>query len=148
MSKSVTFNRPRGFAASAVIWQLAQVLWVGGVWMLHFAVLPVLGQIGLAPLLVEDFGVQAASLLVAFAAVGCGLQVLVLIRAEGLASLWRDMRGQLLLMAVAACVMYFVLRVGVAGQLRWQLFCYLVLGLSGLLLVLQPVPGRARKARH
>lgn len=148
MSKSVTFDRPRGFAASAVIWQLAQVLWVGGVWMLHVAVLPVLGQIGLAPLLIEDFGVHAASLLVAFAAVGCGLQVLVLIRAEGLVGLWRDMRGQLLLMAVAACVMYFVLQVGVAGQLRWQLFCYLVLGLSGLLLVLQPVPGRARKARH
>ena len=148
MSKSVTFDRPRGFAASAVIWQLAQVLWVGGVWMLHFAVLPVLGQIGVAPLLIEDFGVLAASLLVAFAAAGCGVQVLVLIQAEGMASLWRDMRGQLLLMAVAACVMYFVLRVGVAGPLRWQLFCYLVLGLSGLLLVLQPVPGRARRARH
>ena len=148
MSKSATFERPRGFAAAAVIWQLAQVLWVGGVWMLHFAVLPVLGQIGLAPLLIEDFGAQAASLLVAFAAVGCGAQVLVLVQVEGLAGLWRDMRGQLLLMAVAACVMYFVLRVGVAGSLRWQLFCYLVLGLSGLLLVLQPVPGRARRARH
>ncbi|MDD0973315.1 MFS transporter [Pseudomonas fontis] len=148
MSKSATFERPRSFAAAAVIWQLTQVLWVGGLWILHFGLLPVLGKIGLAPLLIDDISNLVASLLVAFAAFGCGLQVLVLIQVQGLASLWRDMRGQLLLMAVLACAVYFLLRMSVVDQLRWQLFCYLVLGLTGLLLVLQPVPGRARRARH
>ncbi|PWB31182.1 MFS transporter [Pseudomonas sp. SDI] len=148
MSKSATFERPRSFTAAAVIWQLTQVLWVGGLWILHFGLLPVLGKIGLAPLLIEDIGSLVASLLVAFAAFGCGLQVLVLIQAQGLGSLWRDMRGQLLLMAVLACAVYFALRILLADQLRWQLFCYLVLGLTGLLLVLQPVPGRARRARR
>lgn len=149
MSKSNTSDRSsRGFTATAVIWQLAQVLWVGGLWILHLGLLPALSQVGLAPLLVEDISRVVASLLVAFAAVGSGLQVLILVQAEGFASLWRDMRGQLLLMAVLACAVYFVLSTVFAGQQRWQLFCYLVLGLTGLLLVLQPVPGRARKARH
>lgn len=148
MSKSATFERPRGFAAAAVIWQLTQVFWVGGLWMLHLGLLPVLGKIGLAPLLIDDIGSLMASLLVAFAAFGCGLQALVLTRSQGLAGLWRDMRGQLLLMALLACAVYFVLQMWPAEQLRWQLFCYLVLGLTGLLLVLQPVPGRARTARH
>jgi hypothetical protein len=89
-----------------------------------------------------------ASLLVAFAAFCVGVQVMVLVQAQGLASLWRDMRGQLLLMAILACVAYFALHVGLPQELRWQLFCYLVLGLTGLLLVMQPVPGRARRARH
>ncbi|WP_178082822.1 MFS transporter [Pseudomonas sp. BBP2017] len=148
MSKSNTSDRRRGFAAAPAIWQLAQVFWVGGLWMLHFGLLPALGQIGLAPLLIEDIGSLMASLLVAFAAFCAGVQALVLIQAQGLASLWRDMRGQLLSMAMLACVAYFALRVGMPGELRWQLFCYLVLGLAGLLLVMQPVPGRARRARH
>ncbi|MGH8438886.1 MAG: MFS transporter [Pseudomonas sp.] len=148
MSKSNTSDRRRGFAAAPAIWQLTQVFWVGGLWMLHFGLLPALGQIGLAPLLIEDIGSLMASLLVAFAAFCAGVQALVLIQAQGLASLWRDMRGQLLSMAMLACVVYFALRVGLPEALRWQLFCYLVLGLTGLLLVMQPVPGRARRARH
>ncbi len=148
MSKSNTSDRRRGFAAAQVIWQLTQVFWVGGLWMLHFGLLPALGKIGLAPLLIEDIGSLMASLLVAFAAFCAGVQALVLIQAQGLASVWRDMRGQLLSMAMLACVVYFALRVGMPEELRWQLFCYLVLGLTGLLLVMQPVPGRARHARH
>jgi hypothetical protein len=148
LSKSNTSDRRRGFAAAPAIWQLTQVFWVGGLWMLHFGLLPALGQIGLAPLLIEDIGSLMASLLVAFAAFCAGVQALVLIQAQGLASLWRDMRGQLLSMAMLACVVYFALRVGMPEELRWQLFCYLVLGLTGLLLVMQPVPGRARRARH
>ncbi|PRA57142.1 MULTISPECIES: hypothetical protein [Pseudomonas] len=131
-----------------MIWQLTQVFWVGGLWMLHFGLLPALGKVGLAPLLIEDIGSLMASLLVAFAAFCAGVQVMVLVQAQGLASLWRDMRGQLLLMAILACVAYFALHVGLPQELRWQLFCYLVLGLTGLLLVMQPVPGRARRARH
>ncbi len=148
MSKSNTSDGRRSFAAAPVIWQLTQVFWVGGLWMLHFGLLPALGKVGLAPLLIEDIGSLMASLLVAFAAFCAGVQVMVLVQAQGLASLWRDMRGQLLLMVMLACVAYFALRVGLPQELRWQLFCYLVLGLTGLLLVMQPVPGRARKARH
>ncbi|WP_422422694.1 MFS transporter [Pseudomonas sp. GZD-222] len=131
-----------------MIWQLTQVFWVGGLWMLHFCLLPALGKVGLAPLLIEDIGSLMASLLVAFAAFCAGVQVLVLVQAQGLSSLWRDMRGQLLLMAMLACMAYFAVRVGLPEELRWQLFCYLVLGITGLLLVMQPVPGRARIARH
>ncbi|WP_028681639.1 hypothetical protein [Pseudomonas chlororaphis] len=133
-----------------MLWQLTQMLWVGGVWLLHVGLLPVLGQIGLAPLLIEDIGNVLSALLVGFSAVCIVLQMLVLVRAEGLASLWRDMRGQLLLMALCACTMYFVVRFGLSDVERWQLFSYLVLGFSGLVLVLQPVPGwsgRAREAR-
>jgi hypothetical protein len=148
LSKSNTSDRRRGFAAATVIWQLTQVFWVGGLWMLHFGLLPALGKVGLAPLLIEDIGSLMASLLVAFAAFCAGVQVMVLVQAQGLSSLWQDMRGQLLLMAMLACVAYFAVRVGLPEELRWQLFCYLVLGITGLLLVMQPVPGRARRARH
>ncbi|AZC48454.1 MULTISPECIES: hypothetical protein [Pseudomonas] len=131
-----------------MLWQLTQMLWVGGVWLLHVGLLPVLGQIGLAPLLIEEIGHVLSALLVGFSAVCIVLQMLVLVRAEGLASLWRDMRGQLLLMALCACAMYFVVRLGLSDAERWQLFSYLVLGFSGLVLVLQPVPGWSGGARE
>ncbi|SDZ40604.1 MFS transporter [Pseudomonas sp. NFIX28] len=131
-----------------MLWQLTQMLWVGGVWLLHVGLLPVLGQIGLAPLLIEEIGNALSLLLVGFSVVCVVLQMLVLIRAEGMASLWRDMRGQLLLMALYACAMYFVVRFGLSDAERWQLFSYLVLGFSGLVLVLQPVPGWSGRARE
>ena len=147
MSKSSTFDRRRPLHAGGIVWQLTQVLWVGGLWMLHFGLLPALAQVGMAPLLVEDIGSQLATLLVGFAAFCAALQTLMLLQAEGMASIWRDLRGQLLLAAMLASVLYFVLHLLLPETLRWQLFCYLILGLSGLLLVLQPAPGRARKAR-
>lgn len=36
-----------------MLWQFAQMLWVGGLWLLHIGVLPALGLIGLAPLLID-----------------------------------------------------------------------------------------------
>ncbi|MGE7960386.1 MFS transporter [Pseudomonas sp. NPDC089530] len=131
-----------------MLWQLTQMLWVGGVWLLHVGLLPALGQVGLAPLLIDEIGNMLSALLVGFSAVCIALQVLVLVRAEGLVSLWRDMRGQLLLMALYACAMYFVVRIGLPDAERWQLFSYLVLGFSGLVLVLQPVPGWSGRARE
>ncbi|MGL5995362.1 MAG: MFS transporter [Pseudomonas proteolytica] len=133
-----------------MLWQLTQMLWVGGLWLLHLGVLPVLGMIGLAPLLIDEIGGLLSALLVGFAAACVTLQALVLIKAEGVGSLWRDMRGQLLLMALYACAMYCVVRILLPEALRWQLFSYLVLGFSGLVLVVQPAPGwsgRAREAR-
>lgn len=133
--------------AGAIIWQLAQVLWVGGLWILHLGVLPALAHVGLAPVLIEDVGAQIGTLLVGFSAFCVVLQILVLIRAAGFVALWRDMRGQLLSVALLAAALYGAVTSWAMDPLRWQLFCYLALGITGLALVLQQVPGRARKAR-
>ncbi|MBP5107121.1 MFS transporter [Pseudomonas protegens] len=131
-----------------MLWQLAQMLWVGGLWLLHLGLLPALGQIGLAPLLIEEISSLLSAFLVGFSAACLVLQILVLIQSEGLRSLWRDIRGQLLLMAMYACAMYFVVRILLPEAQRWQLFSYLVLGFSGLVLVLQPVPGWGGRVRQ
>ncbi|MBJ2219287.1 MFS transporter [Pseudomonas sp. MF7453] len=133
-----------------MLWQFSQMLWVGGLWLLHMGVLPVLGLIGLAPLLIDEIDRLLSAWLVGFAAACVLLQALVLVKAEGLESLWRDIRGQLLLMSLYACAMFCVVYIWLPQALRWQLFSYLVLGFSGLVLVMQPAPGwsgRAREAR-
>lgn len=147
MSKSPTFDRPQKRQVSAVLWQLTQTLWVGGLWMLHFGLLPALVKVGIAPLLVEDIGSQTGSLLVGFACCCAVLQLLLLARLQGFASLVRDARGQLLWAVLVACVAYFAVAWMLADALRWQLLCYLVLGVTGLVLVVQPVPSRTRRAR-
>ncbi|MHC8322361.1 MFS transporter [Pseudomonas sp. GB2N2] len=131
-----------------MLWQLAQMLWVGGLWLLHIGLLPVLGRIGLAPLLIDEIAGMLNSLMVGFATACVIFQALVLVQAEGLGSLWRDIRGQLLMMALYACVMYGVARAGWPDAVRWQVFSYLVLGFSGLVLVLQPVPGWSGRVRE
>jgi len=131
-----------------MLWQLTQMLWVGGLWLLHLGLLPALRQIGLAPLLIEEISSLLSSLLVGFSAVCLVLQILVLIQSEGLRGLWCDIRGQLLLMAMYACAMYFVVRILLPEAQRWQLFSYLILGFSGLVLVLQPVPGWGGRVRQ
>jgi len=131
-----------------MLWQLTQMLWVGGLWLLYIGLLPVLGQIGLAPLLIDEITGVLSTLLVGFAAACVVFQALVLVQAMGLASVWRDIRGQLLLMALYACGMYVAVRVGWPEAVRWQLFSYLVLGFSGLVLVLQPVPGWSGRVRE
>lgn len=132
--------------AGAISWLLAQTLWVGGLWLLHFLLLPAIAKTGLASLLVEEIGSSLRALLVGLAAVCAGLQVLVLVRSERLASVWRDMRGQLLSVVVAMAASYFVARLYWPGAELWLMFSYLVMAFCGLLLVLQPVPnGSGRK---
>ncbi|MBF6042271.1 MFS transporter [Pseudomonas sp. P154a] len=131
-----------------MVWQLTQMLWVGGLWLLHIGLVPALGQIGLAPLLIDEIAGMLNALVVGFAAACVIFQALVLVQADGLASLWRDIRGQLLLMALYACAMFFVVRRGWPEAVRWQVFSYLVLGFSGLVLVLQPVPGWSGRVRE
>ncbi|MHC8337446.1 MFS transporter [Pseudomonas sp. HLT2-19-2] len=131
-----------------MLWQLTQVLWVGGLWLLHIGLLPVLGRIGLAPLLIDEIAGMLDALMVGFAAACVIFQALVLVQAEGLASLWRDIRGQLLMMALYACAMFFIVRYGWPHAVRWETFSYLVLGFSGLVLVLQPVPGWSGRVRE
>ncbi len=148
MSKSATSDGRGPYATGAIIWQLAQVLWVGGLWVLHLGVIPALAHVGLAPALIEDIGTQIGGLLTGFCACCAVVQMLVLVSGQGFAALWRDMRGQLLSMAVLVAALYGGVTHWSPEPLRWQLFCYLAMGLLGLALVLQPVPGRAREARH
>ena len=131
-----------------MLWQLTQMLWVGGLWLLHIGLLPVLGQIGLAPLLIDEIAGMLNALVVEFAAACLVFQALVLVQAEGLVSLWCDIRGQLLLMALFACAMFVAVHIGWPDAMRWQVFSYLALGFSGLVLVLQPVPGWSGRVRE
>lgn len=121
-----------------VAWQLAQTLWVGGVWMLHFVMLPALERFGLAPLLIDEIAGFMRPLLVGFAVVCALLQTAVACSVLGLA-IWRDLRGQLLLLVMLAAAVFFVVG-GLPSGEYWQLFSYLVLAFAGLVLILQPRP--------
>lgn len=131
----------------AIIWQVSQTLWVGGLVLLHLAILTVLEQTGLAPLLIDEVANLSGALLVGFAAFCTVLQMVVLVQVERLSSLWLDVRGQLLLIATLAAASHYVLYRWLPGAARWQLLSYLVLALAGLLLVIQPVPGGSGRAR-
>lgn len=140
MSKSAIFKRrPR---AGDVSWQLAQTFWVGGLWLLHFVMLPALEKMGLAPLLIEEVNAALSPLLIGFAAFCVLLQGMVLVQARGLSSLWRELRGQMLLLALLMAGLFFAVRHWLPDAERWLLFNYLVLALCGLVLVLQPLPGQ------
>ncbi|CAM3927832.1 DUF4149 domain-containing protein [Ectopseudomonas alcaliphila] len=141
MSKSAISRPKQPSRAAAVSWQLAQTLWVGGLWLLQFVILPAIGQSGLAPLLVQEIAARLVPLLVGLAAVCVALQAFALLSSEGLSSLLRDMRGQLLLTVAVMALSYFaVLRYWPEAE-YWLRFSYLVMAFCGLLLVLQPVPG-------
>jgi hypothetical protein len=133
-------------------WRLAQTFWVGGLWLLHFVMLPALERIGLAPMLVEEIANTLSPLLVLLAVGGVLLQTLILLQAERFSALWQDLRGKLLVASFLVALAYGALHHFMPGALRLQLFCFLILALCGALLVLQPVPdaetARARKARH
>lgn len=139
MSRSAISDRGR-WQAGAIAWRLALTFWVGGMWMLHFVLLPMLEQSGMASLLVESVADQLRPVLIGFAAF-CGLwQGLILLGVTGLAGWLRDVRGQLLL-----CVLLLAAAYG--ASLQWapqwlfgQYFCFLAQALCGLFLVLQPVP--------
>ena len=92
MSKSA-ISRPYALNAGAISWLLVQTIWVGGLWLLQFLVVPAVAKLGLAPFLVEEISASLRTLLVGLAALCAGLQALVLIRALRLSGLWRDMRG-------------------------------------------------------
>jgi len=131
-----------------MLWQLTQMLWVGGFWLIHLGLRPVLGKIGLAPLLIDEVADAFEVPVVGFAAACVTFQALVRVQADGLVSLWRDFRGQVLLMALYACAMFIAVRVGWPQAQRWQEFSFLVLGFSGVVLVLQPLPGWSGRVRE
>jgi hypothetical protein len=149
LSKSITSDRRlRAPSLEGILWQLAQVFWVGGLWVFHVGLVPALKVTGLAPLLVQDVAGQIDRWLIGVALLGLLTQLAVLARVEGLSAWWRQFRGQMLLLGFGACVGYYTLRYGISVGERWQMFCFLVLGFSGIVLVAQPVPVRARQARH
>ena len=139
MSRSVIFKQP--LQAAAVSWQLAQTFWVGGLWLLHFVLLPALTKYGLAPMLVDELGGALSRLLVGFSVFCALLQLLVLVQNGRLSSVWRDIRGQLLVTTLILALAYLLVSHWLPEAFRWLLFNYLVLAFCGLLLVLQPVPG-------
>ena len=141
MSKSAISKR-RPPRAGIAIWQLAQTFWVGGLWLFHFVVLPALEKMGFAPLLIQEVNAALSPLLIGFAGFCVLLQGAVVVQAEGLNSLWRDLRGQVLLLSLAMAVAFFAVRHWELGAERWMLFSYLVMAVCGLVLVLQPLPGR------
>lgn len=149
MSKSSTSDAGfRSPSIERVLWQLAQVFWVGGLWVFHVGLVPALKVSGLAPLLVQDISTQIDRWLIGVAALGLLTQLTVLARVRGVSAWWRVFSGQLLLIGLAACVGYYTLRYGVSVGERWQVFCFVVLGISGIVLVAQPVPVRARRSRR
>lgn len=125
-------------------WQLAQTFWVGGLWLLYFVMRPALAEMGLAPLLVQTIHATLSPLLIGFAIFCALLQGLVLVQAEGWRSLWRDLRGQLLLIVLGMGLVFFLVRQWQPGAERWLMFNYMVIALCGLILVLQPLPGAGR----
>ncbi|MBT1121751.1 DUF4149 domain-containing protein [Stutzerimonas nitrititolerans] len=129
--------------AGIISWRLAQTFWVGGLWLLQFVMLPALGKIGLAPLLVEEIAGTLRPLLVGFAAFCAVLQAVVLMQAQGVRSLWCDVRGQLLLAVLLLAASHFAAGGQLLESARWLLFSYLVIGLCGLMLVLQEPPRAA-----
>ena len=121
-----------------VAWQLAQTLWVGGAWMLHFVLLPALERFGLAPILIDEIGAFMRPVVVGFAAVCVALQCLLawlVLRRP----IWHDLRGQMLLLVLVAAAAFFLVGSLTNGP-YWQLFSYLVLAFAGLVLILQPRP--------
>lgn len=121
-----------------VAWQLTQTLWVGAVWVMHFVLLPALEQFGLAPILIDEIGSFMRPLMVGFAGVCAGLQLLVIGAALG-RRCWRDLRTQLLLLVLFSVAVVFGLA-RLSGTEYLQLFGYLVIAFAGLVLVLQPRP--------
>lgn len=129
-------------AAGAITWQLAQVFWVGGIWMMHFVLLKALEQLGFASLLVQEVAQFTRPLLLGLALVCVILQLLVLKQTMSLRQLCKDLRGQLLLVALCLVVSFFVTQKIWPAAQYWLVYSYLAVGMCGLLLVIQPTPVR------
>ncbi|MFT6466839.1 DUF4149 domain-containing protein [Halopseudomonas laoshanensis] len=129
-----------GLRGGRIAWQLTLTLWVGGVWMLHFVLLPALQQFGLAPLLIDELASYLRPLMMGFAGVCAALQLLVVWAALGSQrGLARDLRAQLLVLVALGVAGFFAVAVMPSGAYL-QLFAYLVVAFAGLILVLQPRP--------
>ncbi|MCJ8170712.1 DUF4149 domain-containing protein [Atopomonas sediminilitoris] len=125
---------------------MLQMLWVGGLWALQFLLLPALEQYQLAPMLVHGLADYLRELVVGLALVASLLQCLLLVRVHRLASLWLELRGQLLVACVLLAATYLLVAAAGLNSARWLTFNYTVLALLGLMLVMQPVPGFTQRS--
>ncbi|WP_092366204.1 DUF4149 domain-containing protein [Phytopseudomonas seleniipraecipitans] len=125
---------------AAGFWMLLQTLWVGGIWILHFMVLPGLQSVGLASLLIEEIAGVLMPLMVVITLVCALIQAGLLASLRGLSTLWGERCGQLLLTVLVIALTLLASLALWPDALRWQLFSYLLLAFFGLLLVLQPAP--------
>ncbi|TBU97905.1 DUF4149 domain-containing protein [Stutzerimonas kirkiae] len=131
--------------AASASWRLAQAFWGCGLWLLQFVMLPSLRELGFAPLLVQEVAAALRPSLLSFAAFCILLQMLILSRALGLAALLRDLRGQLLSLALLLTGVHFMLRAIWPAE-QGLMLSYLAVGGCGLLLLLQPAPpSRAKR---
>lgn len=126
--------------AGAITWQLAQVFWVGGIWVMHFVLLKALENLGFASMLVQEVVLYMRPLLVGLALVCMLLQLLVLKQILSVKQLCRDLRGQLLLAGVGLSCSFFITQTFWPSAQYWLLYSYLAMAMCGLLLVIQPVP--------
>ena len=148
LSPSATSDRRTGGWLArllAAAWQLAQVFWVGPLVALHLCIPVALAQAGWAPLLIQSGREELLRMMLSAAAGGVFTQTVVLVWWAGFAALWRDLRGQLLLASALAVVLQNELARFWSGPTA--LAGYVVLLLCGLILVLQPVPGRSPGAQ-
>lgn len=135
-----SISSPNQLWAGAITWQIAQVFWVGGLWLLHFVWLPALAKLGFAPVLVQEVTQYTRSVLVGLVLVCVVLQLIVLMQVLPSKRLLKDSRGQLLLVALVLAGAFLLLKVFLPDAQYAANYSYLVLGLSGLFLVIQPIP--------
>jgi hypothetical protein len=110
---------------------------------MHFVLLQALEKLGFASLLVQEVAHYTRPLLVGLALVCVLLQLLVLKQAMPVRQLVKDLRGQLLLaVLLLTCSFFLTQKIWPAAQ-YWLIYSYLAMGMCGVLLVLQPIPGRS-----
>ena len=80
MSKFATSDRTAARDSTASAWVLLQTLWVGGIWTLHFLVLPGLASVGLASLLIEEVARTLVPQMVGITLGAVLLQAVLLVR--------------------------------------------------------------------
>ena len=135
-------SRSAPLRAGAITWQLAQVFWVGGIWIMHFVLLQALEKLGFASLLVQEVAQYTRPLLIGLALVCVLLQLLVLKQVMPVKQLVKDLRGQLLLAALLLASSFFLTQKVWPTAQYWLMYSYLAVGMCGVLLVLQPIPRR------
>lgn len=110
---------------------------------MHFVLLQALEKLGFASLLVQEVAQYMRPLLIGLALVCVLLQLLVLKQTMPLKQLIKDLRGQLLLTVVLLACSFFLTRSVWPAAQYWLVYSYLTVGMCGVLLVLQPIPGRS-----
>lgn len=128
--------------AGAITWQLAQVIWVGGIWIMHFVLLKALEKLGFASILVQEVAQYTRPLLVGVALVCVLLQLLVLKQVLPVKQLLKDIRGQLLFAVVVLAGSFFITQALWSAAQYWLVYSYIAIGMCGLLLVIQPIPNQ------